>query len=209
MTEKLAELKRRYEAEPNACFLPSTNDLVLEFDLTFSIVRRIVNKVWTTAPRFPRSSTTRVRRIQAEGIEDEDVHDPDMIFLLLDQFSAHVNDVVVTAAKHCNVTMVFVPAGMTSELQPLDVGVNSVLKSKHSKRFRQFVFCDIGATYKPAMALSDLKQITTQTQPTIIRSAWKKVLECAEQRVQSQIDEGSDDDNEIPLHEEDYDTMPS
>jgi hypothetical protein len=49
--------------------------------------------------------------------------------LILDQFSAHWEQEVKDKAKELNVTLIPVPAGRTSTLQPLDVGINGILKA--------------------------------------------------------------------------------
>ena len=83
------------------------------------------------------------------------------------------------------------------------------MKAKHAKRFRQFVFCEIGVSYKPHMALADLIQITTQMQPSVIISAWKSVMKIAEERVAAHIDAATDDENDddLPLHKGDCEIM--
>ena len=109
--------KKQLAADPSSVSLPSTNDLVLKFDLSYATVRRLMKKIWEEdIPRLPRTSVTRIRWIQQESMEDDGIIDEDRIFLLIDQFSSHVNEVVVRSAKALNIELVFVPAGMTSEL---------------------------------------------------------------------------------------------
>jgi len=57
--------------------------------------------------------------------------------LMLDSYAAHKTEQVYEFAKQNNIELIVVPACMTSTLAPLDVGINSVLKSTYSQRWRQ------------------------------------------------------------------------
>ncbi len=49
--------------------------------------------------------------------------------LFLDSFSAHLTDRVKEGFKQCNATIVVIPGGCTSVLQPLDVSINKPVKA--------------------------------------------------------------------------------
>lgn len=57
--------------------------------------------------------------------------------LLLDQFTAHVDDFIKNEAKNYNITLIFIPKGQTSILQPLDVSINGILKEKAKLLWKQ------------------------------------------------------------------------
>ena len=56
--------------------------------------------------------------------------------LLLDQFTIHTDDFVKEEAKKRNIELFFVPKGLTSKYQPLDVLINGILKQKAKKLWR-------------------------------------------------------------------------
>jgi hypothetical protein len=56
--------------------------------------------------------------------------------LLLDQFPVHVDDFVKDEAIKRNIKLIFVPKGLTSKYQPLDVLINGILKQKAKKLWR-------------------------------------------------------------------------
>ena len=53
--------------------------------------------------------------------------EPSLLFL--DSFSAHLADKVKDTFKRYNATIVVIPGGCTSVLQPLDVSINKPVKS--------------------------------------------------------------------------------
>lgn len=50
--------------------------------------------------------------------------------LLLDSFTAHLTGAVMRSLAECNTEVEVIPAGYTSKLQPMDVGVNKPLKGQ-------------------------------------------------------------------------------
>ena len=51
------------------------------------------------------------------------------LYLILDSFSVHKSAAVQEFATGLNIHLLFIPAGMTDKLQPLDVRIFGVLKS--------------------------------------------------------------------------------
>lgn len=49
--------------------------------------------------------------------------------LILDQYSVHTNELVISEAKKLNIKLIYVPVGKTDKHQPLDVNINGPLKS--------------------------------------------------------------------------------
>jgi hypothetical protein len=62
--------------------------------------------------------------------------------LLLDQFPVHVDDFIAEEAKKRNIELIFVPKGLTSKYQPLDVLINGILKQKAKKLWRDEIVKD-------------------------------------------------------------------
>ena len=62
--------------------------------------------------------------------------------LLLDQFPVHIDDFFKDEAKKRNIELIYVPKGLTSKYQPLDVLINGILKQKAKKLWRQEIVKD-------------------------------------------------------------------
>lgn len=86
-------------------------------------------------------------------------------------------------AEELNIELLFVPAGLTSTFQPLDVGFNAVVKHKHSSVFRNKMFDDNTAPYPPSAAVEDLVTITKQLSPKSVRAGWDKVKAKCKERI--------------------------
>jgi hypothetical protein len=57
--------------------------------------------------------------------------------LLLDQFTIHTDNFIAEEAKKRNIELIYVPKGLTSKYQPLDVLINGILKQKAKKIWRE------------------------------------------------------------------------
>ena len=62
--------------------------------------------------------------------------------LLLDQYSSHCSDFIKDEAKDKNIELIYVPIGLTSKYQPLDVLINGILKQKAKKLWREEIIKD-------------------------------------------------------------------
>ena len=56
--------------------------------------------------------------------------------LLLDQYSSHCTEYIKTYALSKKIKLIYVPKGYTYKLQPLDVGINSIIKQKSKSIWR-------------------------------------------------------------------------
>ena len=107
------------------------------------------------------------------GLVSTFVHNQEAM-LVVDSYGAHRTEKVDKYARHNNVEMFFVPAGMTSEYQPLDVSVHGPLKTMARSAWRQRALSDPHS--KPTMADSvqsfaaAWSHITAET----IRSGFRK-----------------------------------
>ena len=57
----------------------------------------------------------------------------------MDQYGSHMTEKVKDYAKINNINIIYVPVGLTSKYQPLDVGINGILKNKATKAYSNFV----------------------------------------------------------------------
>jgi len=65
-----------------------------------------------------------------------------VICLKKDQFTIHTDEFISTEAKKRNIELIFVPKGLTSKYQPLDVLINGILKQKAKKLWRKEIVKD-------------------------------------------------------------------
>ena len=68
--------------------------------------------------------------------------------LLRDCFSVHLMEKIVTRLESLNVHQIVIPAGMTGELQSLDVGINKPFKDYVREKYRQWRMKNISFTAK-------------------------------------------------------------
>ena len=62
--------------------------------------------------------------------------------LLLDQFAVHCDQFIKDEAKKRNIELIYIPKGLTSKYQPLDVLINGILKQKAKKLWREEITKD-------------------------------------------------------------------
>lgn len=74
--------------------------------------------------------------------------------LLLDQYPSHNNEYIIKEAAAKNITLLYVPVGLTYKYQPLDVKINGILKSTARRLWRQ-------------ERITDLLKIPKPTEPTL------------------------------------------
>jgi hypothetical protein len=60
-----------------------------------------------------------------------------MSALVLDKFSAHTSEFIIEYAKEKNITLIFIPEGMTYKYQPLDVLINGIIKQVGKRSWRE------------------------------------------------------------------------
>ena len=94
-----------------------------------------------------------------------------------------MNEDVLFTARQLNIELVFVPAGLTSQLQPLDVGINSIIKAKHSKSYREFCFFDSHIPYTADRAARELLTITQSIKKETIQKSWSNVAQAARMKL--------------------------
>ena len=91
--------------------------------------------------------------------------------LLMDNFRSHLTDNVKNDAKLKNINLVYVPNGLTSKYQPLDICINGILKEKAIKMYCEFEAKNSTLIYDHKQCLIDILKIKkTITKKTIIHS---------------------------------------
>ena len=67
---------------------------------------------------------------------------------IFDVFSAHRHERVLEKLKQANIAYVFIPAGCTDQLQPLDLKVNKVFKDSLKKQFNNWYAEKVNASLR-------------------------------------------------------------
>ena len=60
------------------------------------------------------------------------------VLLIIDQAPSHVSDISIKMFKSLDINYLLIPPGLTSILQPLDIGVNKIFKEKLKFKFEQY-----------------------------------------------------------------------
>ena len=94
--------------------------------------------------------------------------------LLLDQFPAHVNDFIKQEAKNKNIKLIYVPKGLTSKYQPLDVMINGILKQKAKYAWRQEIVKDPTKKIKNADAVKHFLMAKNDITSDMIKKSFIK-----------------------------------
>jgi hypothetical protein len=76
--------------------------------------------------------------------------------LVIDKYDAHKTKKISDYANTKNITMIYVPAGMTYKYQPLDVSINGILKVKMKKSYSVFMIENKDAIYTHSNCINDL-----------------------------------------------------
>jgi DDE superfamily endonuclease len=121
------------------------------------------------------------------------------MLLLMDWFSAHRTQIVIDRFTDCNTDVVFVPAGYTSKLQVLDVGLNKPFKSKIRDKFELFMLDAVSNNlpYKPKRVNVSgwIDQAWEGITTSSITNTWRRIGIAAQERsIDWDIIEGDDDD---------------
>jgi hypothetical protein len=102
--------------------------------------------------------------------------------LIMDSFSAHLSKEVKEKLRSNNISVAVVPAGCTSECQPLDVGVNKPFKDRMRIRWTRFIndanapLTARGNFARPSLRtlLLWMKESWDEITPSMIKNAFRK-----------------------------------
>ena len=82
--------------------------------------------------------------------------------LFLDVFAAHRSQEFLNELQKHNIHPIFIPAGCTGDLQPLDVAVNDVFKRKMKEKFSSWYSEKVGSQLKSGkntIIINDYKSV--------------------------------------------------
>jgi len=98
------------------------------------------------------------------------------VLLVLDMYAAHRNkDLILDAATRLGIDLVFVPPGMTGELQPLDVAIFGALKSAGQAAWIQIYIDNPEQLFDRLIASENAQKCWEKVSPKQITDAWAKV----------------------------------
>lgn len=97
-------------------------------------------------------------------IRQESGHD-EKLYLILDLYPVHWTDETKEMAAGCNIELLFIPAGCTDQLQPLDVRCFGALKATARRVFRQY--------YTDDLFVNPGSKITKQSMVQALTYAWE------------------------------------
>ena len=107
-----------------------------------------------------------------ETRERLDLADDHPALAIFDVFSAyHCNSVLAKLKSH-NIHQVFVPAGCTGELQPLDVGVNQDFKQLMKNSFSRWYAQEVREAMDQGVAINDIKVDLRATTVKPLHANW-------------------------------------
>jgi len=91
--------------------------------------------------------------------------------LILDQHPSHTTDFVKDEAIKRNIKLIYIPKGLTSKYQPLNLKINGIIKAYAKKLWRISGINDPTKKFKVADSIEDLlKFIKIIEKETIIKS---------------------------------------
>ena len=96
--------------------------------------------------------------------------------LILDCFSAHKTQKVLNYAKKLNIYLLYVPAGMTSSKQPLDVNINGPLKSIAKKKIKKIYIDENICSPKLKVSINILLNSLGEISTTTVKNSFVKAL---------------------------------
>jgi hypothetical protein len=94
--------------------------------------------------------------------------------LLLDKFKSHCDEFIKEGAKNKNIKLIFVPKGLTSKYQPLDVLINGILKQKAKKMWREEIVKDKNIKIKKSDAVKHFLKAKEDITSEIIKKSFDK-----------------------------------
>jgi hypothetical protein len=91
--------------------------------------------------------------------------------LVMDAFRGHLTEEIKTRLKNKNCDLVVIPGGMTSQLQPLDVGVNKPFKDRIRTQYNQW----LSENEHALTPTGKIKRASAATLVEWISNAWKEL----------------------------------
>ena len=98
--------------------------------------------------------------------------DDDPVWLVIDCYSAHREKHTIQLAESLNINLVFIPAGFTDELQPLDRSIFGVLKSYLRRMWRDRFIENPETRFNRALAVELLIPAWERVSTALIAQSW-------------------------------------
>ena len=92
--------------------------------------------------------------------------------LLLDKHDSHRTDKVKKYANDKNIHLIYIPEGMTSVFQPLDICINGIIKEKAIQKFSNFKAKNPNKKYIHDQCIIDILEIIKSISKKTIISAF-------------------------------------
>ena len=101
-----------------------------------------------------------------------EIPDDDPVWLVLDCYSAHRDKETLTLADSLGIKLIFIPAGFTDELQPLDRSVFGVLKGYLRRMWRERFIDNPETKFNKALAVELLIPAWEKISSDLIAQSW-------------------------------------
>ena len=99
-------------------------------------------------------------------------NDNEKIYLIVDQFKAHTTDQIKEFATQLNINLIFIPPGLTDELQPLDRLVFGCLKSTAKRLYKQSYSQNPHQVFNKEVAVQHLIAAWEHVQSFTVTESW-------------------------------------
>jgi hypothetical protein len=98
------------------------------------------------------------------------------LLLILDVYASHRKGHLIEKARQLNIDLLFIPAGMTGELQPLDATIFGELKSAGAGKFLKAYMVKPNQTFTKQKASISIQKCWENLKPTSILKSWEVVI---------------------------------
>jgi hypothetical protein len=103
--------------------------------------------------------------------------------LIIDVFQSHIKGIIIPLAKDLRIELIFIPPGMTGELQPLDATIFGELKSAASAEWNRLYVRNPNQKFTTATSSETLQSCWDNIPEEHIKRAWQIILENAQNGV--------------------------
>jgi hypothetical protein len=101
----------------------------------------------------------------------------DKILLIIDLYASHRQPELIRKAAEQNIELLFIPAGMTAELQPLDAKIFGQLKSVGAANWTDEYIFDPTKKFTKETASINLQESWNEVTRENVRASWERVLQ--------------------------------
>jgi hypothetical protein len=101
----------------------------------------------------------------------------DKVLLIIDLYASHRQPELIRKAAEQHIELLFIPAGMTAELQPLDAKIFGQLKSVGAANWTDEYIFDPTKKFTKETASINLQKSWNEVTRANVRASWERVLE--------------------------------